>query len=78
MCARYVQYKRYQVIRVALCVKIVAMHQSFKVKESVQESSLVLLNDVLMLETKGQSKQQAMVIVSYVMLRVQQLYTCNG
>ena len=31
-------------------------------------SSLVLLNDVLMLETKGHSDQQAKVIVSYAML----------
>ena len=42
---------------------------------TAEESSLVLLNGVLTLETKGQSKQQAMVIVSYAMLRVQQLYT---
>ena len=42
---------------------------------TAEKSSLVLLNGVLTLETKGQSKQQAMVIVSYAMLRVQQLYT---
>ena len=42
---------------------------------TAEESSLVLLNGVLTLETKGQSKQQAIVIVSYAMLRVQQLYT---
>ena len=42
---------------------------------TAEESSLVLLNGILTLETKGQSKQQAMVIVSYAMLRVQQLYT---
>ena len=35
-------------------------------------SSLELLNDVLMLETKGQSKQQAMVIANYIMLWVTQ------
>ena len=35
MCARYVKYKRSQAIRVALRVEIVAMHQSFNVKESV-------------------------------------------
>ena len=68
------------VIRVALRVKIVAMRQTFKVKESVlfntaKTPSLVLLNGVLTLETKGQSEQQAIVIVSYAMLRVQQLYT---
>ena len=42
---------------------------------TAEKSSLVLLNGILTLETKGQSKQQAMVIVSYAMLRVQQLYT---
>ena len=42
---------------------------------TAEESSLVLLNGALTLETKGQSNRQAMVIVSYAMLRVQQLYT---
>ena len=42
---------------------------------TAEESSLALLNGVLTLEAKGQSKEQAMVIVSYAMLRVQQLYT---
>ena len=55
------------------------MRRSFKVKRSVviqQKSSLLVpLDGILALETKGQSKQQAMVIVSYAMLRVQQLYT---
>ena len=40
-----------------------------------KRSSLVLLNGLLMLKTKDQSKQQALVLVSYVMLQVQQLYT---
>ena len=35
MSDRYVKYKRSQAIRVELHVKIAAMRQSFKVKESV-------------------------------------------
>ena len=35
---------------------------------TVKGSSLVLLNGVLMLETKGQSKQEAIVIASYTIL----------
>ena len=56
----YVHYKHYQVICVMLRVKIAAVCQSFKVKELVlvqQKASLVLLNGVLMLTTKGQNKQ---------------------
>ena len=55
-----IKNKHCQVIRFALHVKIAAMCQSCKVKESIliqQKSSLVLLNGILMLETKGQSKQ---------------------
>ena len=43
-----------------------------------QKSSLVLLNDVMMLETKSQSDQQAKVVASYAMLRVPQQHTMGG
>ena len=43
-----------------------------------QKSSLVILNDVMMLETKGQSDPKAIVIVSYAMLQVLQQYTMGG
>ena len=42
------------------------------------KSPLVLLNDAMMLETKGQSDQQAIIIVSYAMLRVPQQHTMGG
>ena len=77
MLACYVQYKCCQGIHVVLHVKIVAMLQSFRVKKSVllqQRFPLVFLNGILMLETKGQSKQQAIVTVSYAMLQVPQPY----
>ena len=42
---------------------------------TAKRSSLVFLKGILMLETKGQSKQQAIVIVSYAMLQVPQSYS---
>ena len=42
MCTCYTQYKHCQVIRVALHIKIAAMHQSFKVKELVLLQQKVL------------------------------------
>ena len=54
----------------------VSVFQSERIGISTaQRLSFYFSNSILTLETKGQNKQWAIVIASYAMLRVMQLYT---